>query len=228
MDQPPARRFDLARRHNWERVDDSDDTEFYHDPRLVVHVDDHFIAALGRFLLEHLPPDGRILDLMSSFRSHLPAGYQPGYVVGHGLNEAELRANHQLNEYLLQDLNRDPRLPFEAGSFDAVLNTVSVQYLRRPVEVFREVGRVLRPGGLYIVSFSNRMFPTKAVQLWRDLDEAGRVRLVRQYFEESGCFQPPQVYQDLDTRHHHGSVWAALFAAKDPVYIVWSSKKSGD
>ncbi|MDB5078286.1 MAG: hypothetical protein JWP00_210 [Chloroflexi bacterium] len=218
--------YNLAQSSNWERVDESLDTRFYQDPRLVVHVDEHFIASLGRFYTDRLPEGGVILDLMSSYKSHLPAEYNPGFVVGHGMNEIELQANDQLNKYFIQDLNRDPSLPFEANHFDSVLNTVSVQYLRRPVEVFREVGRVLKPGGVFIVSFSNRMFPTKAVALWRNLDEQGRVDLVQQYFNESKAFEAPQLFSDIDTRHHSGSIWASFYAAKDPVYIVWGIKKS--
>ena len=217
--------FNLAQPANWERVDESADSRFYLEPRLVVHVDDHFIATLGKFFAEKLPPGGVILDLMSSYKSHLPAEYNPGFVVGHGMNEIELQANDQLNQYFIQDLNRNPALPFEDTHFDAVLMTVSVQYLRRPLEVFKEVGRVLKPGGIYIVSFSNRMFPTKAVALWRSLDELGRVELVRQYFEESGAFAPVEVFTDIDTRHHSGSIFATFYASKDPVYIVWSRKK---
>lgn len=218
--------YNLAQSSNWERVDESLDTRFYQDPRLVVHVDEHFIASLGQFYTDRLPEGGVILDLMSSYKSHLPAEYNPGFVVGHGMNEIELQANDQLNKYFIQDLNRDPSLPFEANHFDSVLNTVSVQYLRRPVEVFREVGRVLKPGGVFIVSFSNRMFPTKAVALWRNLDEQGRVDLVQQYFNESKAFEAPQLFSDIDTRHHSGSIWASFYAAKDPVYIVWGIKKS--
>jgi SAM-dependent methyltransferase len=218
--------YNLAQSSNWERVDESLDTRFYQDPRLVVHVDEHFIASLGQFYTDWLPEGGVILDLMSSYKSHLPAEYNPGFVVGHGMNEIELQANDQLNKYFIQDLNRDPSLPFEANHFDSVLNTVSVQYLRRPVEVFREVGRVLKPGGVFIVSFSNRMFPTKAVALWRNLDEQGRVDLVQQYFNESKAFEAPQLFSDIDTRHHSGSIWASFYAAKDPVYIVWGIKKS--
>ncbi len=217
--------FNLAQPSNWERVDESTDSRFYQDPRLVVHVDEHFIAVLGRFFAANLPPGGRILDLMSSYKTHLPAEYNPGFVVGHGMNEIELQANDQLNQYVIQDLNHNPVLPFEAVNFDAVINTVSVQYLRRPLEVFREVGRVLKPGGLFIVSFSNRMFPTKAVTLWRNLQEPERVALVRQYFEESRTFETPQVFTDIDTRHHSGSIFASFYASKDPVYIVWGIKK---
>lgn len=221
----PMRPFDLSRSANWKRVDESDDGNFYQDPRLVVHVDDHFIATLSRFYGQTLPSGAVILDLMSSYKSHLPADYQPGKVVGLGMNEAELKANRQLNEYTVQNLNQNPTLPYAAASFDAVLNTVSVQYLRRPIEVFREVGRVLKPGGLHILSFSNRMFPTKAVQIWRELGEPERVALVQQYFAESGTFEPPQVFTDVASRQAGNKLWASLFNTQDPVYIVWGAKK---
>ena len=221
----PERPFDLSRPTNWRRVDESDDGNFYTDPRLVVHVDDHFIATLTRFYAEKLPPNGVLLDLMSSYKSHLPTDYRATRVVGLGMNEVELRANGQLTEYGVQNLNKNPQLPFEDATFDAVLNTVSVQYLMRPVESFREVGRVLKPGGLYITSFSNRMFPTKAVQIWRELDEARRVSLVQQYFAEAGNFEPSQVFTDPDAGQSNG-LRSFFFAAHDPVYIVWAVKAS--
>jgi SAM-dependent methyltransferase len=217
-------RFNLTRRENWRRVDESNDGNFYDRPRLVVHVDDYFIATLGRFLAETLPPQAVILDLMSSYKSHLPVNYQAAKVTGLGLNEAELKANQQLTDYVIHNLNKQPQLPFEDNTFDVVLNTVSVQYLLHPVEVFREVGRVLKSGGLHIVSFSNRMFPTKAVEIWRELDEAQRVFLVMQYFNDSGAFAAPEVFTDID--RPGGRKWSAFFGGHDPVYIVWSRKKA--
>ena len=218
-------RFNLLRRENWRRVDESDDGNFYDQPRLVVHVDDHFIATLGRFLAEILPPQAVMLDLMSSYKSHLPAGYRPGKVTGLGMNEVELKANRQLDDYVIHNLNKQPQLPFEDNTFEVALNTVSVQYLLHPVEVFREVGRVLKPGGMHIVSFSNRMFPTKAVEIWRELDESQRVFLVMQYFNDSGAFEPAQVFTEID-RRGGGGLWPALFGGNDPVYIVWGRKKA--
>ncbi len=220
-----TKQFNLKHPLAFERVDESEDENFYNDPRLVVHVDDHFIGTLGKYYAQHLPPQAEILDLMSSYKSHLPASYKATRVVGLGMNEVELKANKQLTEYVVQNINKTPDLPFTNASFDAVLNTVSVQYLTNPVEVFKEVGRVLKPGGIYVVSFSNRMFPTKAVRIWRDLLEAGRVRLVQQYFEDSGLFEPAELYEDIDARHHSGGILAQLFNAKDPVYILSAKRK---
>ncbi len=212
--------FDLSKRQNWQRVDESDDGKFYVDPRLVVHVDEHFIARIGRYFVEHLPPRATVLDLMSSYKTHLPPAYAKGQVIGLGMNAVEMKANNQLDEFSVQNLNKNPKLPFADASFDAVLNTVSVQYLTNPLAVFQEVGRVLKPSGQHIVSFSNRMFPTKAVEIWRESSEEERVLLVEQYFAESGMFEPAEVFEEIDRKHHSGSLLATLFGASDPVYIV--------
>ncbi|HUP26928.1 MAG TPA: methyltransferase domain-containing protein, partial [Chloroflexia bacterium] len=135
------------------------------------------------------PPGGDILDLMSSWVSHLPPDVSYGRVVGLGMNMEELEANPRLTERMVQDLNHNPELPFEDASFDGAAICVSIQYLTRPVEVLREVARVLRPGAPLVVTFSNRCFPTKAVMLWQRLDDEGHVTLVKHYLEEAGLVQ---------------------------------------
>jgi len=159
------------------RQDDGDDLDFYAPPRLVTHIDERAAAALTRYYAEAIPPGAIVLDLMSSWVSHLPAGLVTREVIGHGMNATELDANPRFDRWFIQDLNRDPVLPLSGASVDAVLCCVGVQYLTRPIEVFAEVRRVLRPGGRVIVSYSNRCFPTKAVRIWRSLDEAGRASL---------------------------------------------------
>jgi len=223
-----ARPFDLSKPQNWRKADESNDDNFYVDPRLVVHVDEHFIETLGQYFAEHLPPQATILDIMSSYKTHLPATYPRGKVYGLGMNQAEMQANNQLNEVIVQNLNLNPKLPYPDATFDAVLNTVSVQYLVKPLEVFREVGRVLKPGGQYIVSFSNRMFPTKAVQIWRDANEPARLALVEQYFNETGLFEPPEFFEEIDSKSQGqgGNFWSMLFTPKDPVYILNGKKRA--
>ncbi len=218
-----ARQFDLTRPQNWQKEDSSNDNNFYTMPRLVAHVDDNFIDTLGKYFLEHLPPRATVLDLMSSYLTHLPPEYERGKVTGLGMNGVEMQANLQLNEHVVQNLNDNPKLPFPDNTFDAVLNTVSVQYLINPVEVFREVGRVLKPGGQYLVSFSNRMFPTKAVRIWRASSEEERILLVAQYFNETGLFEEPEVFVKVD--QNGSNFWSSLFSAKDPVYIINGKKK---
>lgn len=168
------------------RWDQGDDTEFYVEPRLVVHIDDPAIAALGRYFATALPNNGVILDVMSSWRSHLPANFAKQRLVGLGLNQVELNENPQLDERIVHNLNAKPALPFADATFDAAIVTVSIQYLTRPVEVFREVRRCLKPGAAFHVAYSNRMFPTKAVELWKALGDRQHGTLIERYFALAG------------------------------------------
>lgn len=170
----------------FDRIDEGDDGAFYAPPRLVTHIDDAAIAALTECYRGLLPEGGAVLDLMSSWVSHLPPETSLGECVGHGMNAEELAANPRLTRWFVQDLNRDPALPLEDAHFDAALCCVSVQYLQRPVEVFAEVRRVLRPGAPFVVSFSNRCFWTKAVAIWRSLDIPRQAGLVGLYAERAG------------------------------------------
>jgi SAM-dependent methyltransferase len=176
----------------FDRMDDTPDGDFYRVPRLVAHIDPGTIEALTAYYAEALADADAVLDLMSSWISHLPAMPRFSRVAGLGMNEVELAANSRLSERVVHDLNADPRLPFESGSFDAVLNAVSVQYLTRPVEVFAEVARVLRPGGLSIVAMSHRCFPTKAIRAFHVLPRDGRLDLVSRYHAMAGGFDPAE------------------------------------
>jgi SAM-dependent methyltransferase len=171
------------------RVDDSEDELFYSMPRFVVHIDDGAIAKVGELYAQLLPQGGAILDLMSSWRTHLIEHVRPSRVVGVGLNRAEMDDNPQITEVVIHNVNTNPRLPFDDAQFDGAIMTVSVQYLIHPVQTFSEVGRVLKPGAPFIVTFSNRMFPTKAVAIWQYLEERDRVGLVGRYFKDSGAFE---------------------------------------
>ena len=153
---------------------------------MVTHIDEPATQALTAHYRATLPADGILLDLMSSWVSHLPPEVAFTEVIGHGMNAEELRANPRLTRSFVQNLNRTPILPLEAGSCDAALCCVGVQYLQRPLEVFAEIHRVLRPDAPFIVSFSNRCFPTKAVAIWRSLDDNGHAALVRLYLERTG------------------------------------------
>jgi hypothetical protein len=168
------------------RLDEDDDEAFYEPARLVLHIDHGAVAALTRCYREVLPADGVLLDLMSSWVSHLPKDVDYAEVIGHGMNAEELAANPRLTRRFVQNLNRDPVLPLADASIDAAMICVSIQYLRRPLAVLREVARVLRPDGSLVVGFSNRCFWTKAVAVWRSLDDAGHVRLVETYLAQAG------------------------------------------
>ncbi|WP_119066780.1 class I SAM-dependent methyltransferase [Rubrobacter indicoceani] len=168
------------------RQDESPDESFYGQPRFVTHIDDRAIAAVTQLYREYFPPGGSVLDLMSSWVSHLPEEVEYGRVVGLGMNEAELSRNPRLSDYAVRNLNRDPTLPFGDDEFDGCGICVSIDYLTRPVGVLREVSRVLKPGAPLVVTFSNRCFPTKAVAVWHTLDDAGHVRLVSDYLAAAG------------------------------------------
>ncbi len=195
----------------FDRVDPSPDEHFYGRPRLVTHIDREAIRAVGR-LYDELGIDGDVLDLMSSWISHFPR--TPRRLVGLGMNESELRANRQLAEWVVRDLNVEPTLPFADETFDHALCSVSVDYLVRPVRIFTEVGRVLRPGGLFVITFSDRCFPTKAIRGWLETDDAGHVAIVRRYFELSERFGAVEAQLRTDPQHEG-----------DPLYGVWARRR---
>lgn len=198
----------------FDRVDESDDSIFYRDPRLVTHIDDATIAALTDYYREAIPPGGAVLDLMSSWISHLPAEVTYAEVVGHGMNQAELDANPRLDATLVQDLNVEPHLPFADARFDAVLIAVSVQYLTRPVAVFAEVARVLRPGARLVVATSHRCFPTKAVRAFHVLDPVDRIRLLMGCCADAGGFGNVEFVDRSPPR-------------ADPLWLVAATRDSG-
>ena len=168
------------------KIDAEEDELFYEPPRLVNHIDDGAIAALTQFYRGVLPAGGVLLDLMSSWVSHLPRDVSYAEVIGHGMNTTELAANPRLSRWFVQNLNRDPQLALPEAGLDAAMICVSVQYLQQPVAVLREVLRVLRPGAPLVISFSNRCFWTKAVATWRVLDDGGHARLVERYLRHAG------------------------------------------
>jgi hypothetical protein len=180
-----------------QKLDSGNDREFYSVPRFVTHVDEGFIDRLTTLYRERLKPEMHIFDMMSSWVSHLPDELTFEHVEGHGLNEAELAKNPRFNHYFVQNLNQELKLPLADNSFDAVLNTVSVQYLQYPEAIFAEVNRILKPNGIAIFSFSNRMFYHKAIAAWRDASESDRVKLVEGYFQSVPGFSPPEVVSQI-------------------------------
>jgi len=170
----------------FDKEDRGNDLAFYAPPRLVTHIDATAIAALTALYRDVLPDHARILDLMSSWVSHLPDDRDYAEVVGHGMNTDELAANPRLQRCIVQNLNADPILHLDTDAFDAALCCVGVQYLQQPYAVFAEIRRVLAPGAPFVVSYSNRCFPTKAVAVWRSLDMGGQAALIRHYMERAG------------------------------------------
>lgn len=194
------------------RQDESDDTDFYSFERFVTHIDEGAIDAVGDLYgeLGLATDETSVLDICSSWISHFPT--KPGRLVVTGMNAAELDANQMADEWIVADLNSDPSLPFEDASFDAVTCAVSVDYLTRPLEVFGEVARVLRPGGKFVCTFSNRCFPTKAIRGWLSTDDRGRCSIVGTYFDLTEGFGEPVIqHRNPETR-------------TDPLYAVWAER----
>ena len=210
------------------RLDETEDAVFYSRDRFVSHLDTLALSTVerlvGTLVVEEKPV---VLDLMASWDSHLPATLEPGRVVGLGLNENELKANDALDEYVVHDLNLDPRLPFDDEAFDVVVNTVSVDYMTRPIEVFLETARVLKPGGLHLVIFSNRLFPPKAVRLWREASEEERVLLVEEFFRQTGAFGETSLFVSKGKPRPKDDKYAHTGVPSDPVYAVYADKKGG-
>lgn len=198
----------------FERMDDSEDTLFYAAPRKVVHIDEPAIRAAGQMIAATFAPNGVLLDLMSSWRSHLPAGFAKQKLIGLGLNAEEMADNPDLDEYVVHNVNADPRLPFADASFDGVVITVSIQYLTHPLEIFAEVQRVLKNGCPFLVLFSNRMFPTKAVRVWQSLHDGQRARLIEAYFQTAGGYEDA-VFADVSPQT----------GITDPLYAVCARKR---
>lgn len=192
----------------FERVDSGPDAGFYSSPRFVTHIDEGAVAAVGA-LYDELHIGGDVLDLMGSWVSHFRT--PPAALTVLGLNEEELAANRDATATVVHDLNDHPILPFDTGVFDAVVCCVSIDYLLRPVEVFREVCRVLRPGAPFVCTFSNRLFPTKAIRGWLAASDDGRAEIVAAYFRASAGWSD-SVIERRTPDGHRG----------DPLFAVWA------
>lgn len=191
------------------RQDESSDAEFYAFDRFVTHIDDAAIATIGK-LYDELELTGDVLDICSSWISHFATS--PEHLAITGMNAAELAGNEAADEWSVCDLNDEPELPYEDASFDAVTCAVSVDYLTQPLDVFAEVARVLRPGGRFVCTFSNRCFPTKAIRGWLSTDDPGRCAIVGAYFDLTDGFSDPVI------EHRNPGV------RTDPLYAVWAER----
>jgi SAM-dependent methyltransferase len=211
------------------RLDESDDRVFYTLDRFVSHLDEVALETakkiIGTLLVEENPV---ILDLMAGWDSHIPERLRPSRIVGLGLNENELNRNNVLSEYVIHDLNNVPRLPFPDNTFDAVINTVSVDYMTKPFQVFKDVGRILKPGGLFLVIFSNRMFPEKAVEIWRRSNEEERILLVEDFFREAGLFEKTTLFVSRGKPRPANDKYADRGIPSDPIYALYAEKQGSD
>ncbi len=208
------------------RKDRQPDDRFYASPRLVHHLDDTARDMVADLYKRFVHDGMQVLDLMSSWVSHLPRTVKPGSVSGLGMNRTEMAQNPVLSETCVHDLNAMPQLPFDSDRFDVAICTVSVEYLTQPIAVFKEVARVLKPGGSFVVSFSNRWFPPKVVRIWEQLHEFERIGLVLEYFIRSGAFQELGTHSMRGLPRPRNDKYAGELPLSDPVYAVWGRKPS--
>ena len=216
------------REGDFSRLDEREDHIYYGQDRFVGHLDSLALSTvesiIGQLIVEERPV---ILDLMASWDSHLPEAVNPAKTVGLGLNENELHKNEALSERIVHDLNKNPVLPFPDNSFDVVLNIVSIDYLTKPVDVFVEVGRVLKPGGLHLVIFSNRFFPEKVVKVWRESGEEERIIMVQKLFDMVEAFEGPRVFLSKGRPRPKTDKYAHLPIPATPFMRCMPRKKEG-
>ena len=168
------------------KIDVADDQIFYQHPRYVHHLSDSFRTRLKNLYSNYLLNHYVILDLMSSWVSHLPQGITYKKVIGHGMNEAELSSNQRLDSYWIQNLNQNQNIPIESSSIDAGLVVAGWQYLQYPERVALELSRIIKTDSLLIISFTNRAFWTKAPNIWTHSSEDGRIEYVSRVLTANG------------------------------------------
>jgi SAM-dependent methyltransferase len=208
----------------FERADENEDRVFYDRPRLVNHIDDAAIRVISGLYGRLISPQSEVLDLMGSWTSHLPENLGLKSLTVLGMNLDELSANARASARVVHDLNRRPALPFEDGRFNAVICTVSVEYLIRPFEVFDDVARVLKAGGRFILTFSNRWFPPKVTHIWTELHEFERMGMVLEYFLNSGKYRNLETYSLRGLMRPQNDKYYGQIHYADPVYAVWGQK----
>lgn len=220
LQKPLAHGTDFYHQGAFDRHDPMKDMVFYRQQRMVAHIDQSASEEIAHIYGRDLQPGMRVLDLMSSWQSHLPADIESLNVTGLGMNRAELDANPRLEQRLVHDLNQDSRLPFADNSFDVTLCSLSIEYLIDPLSVLREVVRVTRPGGRLVVSFSNRCFPSKAIALWNELHPFERVGLVLDLFLRTGGLVDVETESLQGQPRDADDLYAGQLAQGDPVFVV--------
>jgi hypothetical protein len=205
------------------RENEDKDTLFYEKPRLVTHTDKTALSVIQTVYGKFLKNGMKVLDLMSGWKSHIPKNVWLKSLVGLGLNKKEMESNDQLTGYSIHNLNKYPRLPFNDKEFDAVICTVSVEYMTTPLEVFQDVARILKPGGHFVVTFSNRLFPPKVINIWTELHEFERVGLVLEYFLQSKRYTNLETYSMRGLPRPQNDKYYIESTLSDPIYAIWGT-----
>lgn len=235
MPMNPSLKENLAQRvrsfyqkDDFSRTDETPDDLFYEKPRFVEHLDSTALDTVTKVIEKLVMEDNPVvLDLMASWDSHLPQKLNPAKVIGLGMNAEELKTNQALDRFVVQDLNKKTILPFDDAYFDLVLNTVSVDYLTNPEAIFKEVARVLKPGGLFLIFFSNRWFEPKVTRIWRNASESERICLVEQWLADSGLFDEANTFVQKGLERPKDDKYAHTGLPSDPVIAVWAERKGG-
>jgi SAM-dependent methyltransferase/FKBP-type peptidyl-prolyl cis-trans isomerase 2 len=208
----------------FKREDERPDDRFYQQPRFVNHIDEHAVKMVSGIYDRFLQDDMHVLDLMSSWTSHIPDRLNLKKFTGLGLNQKELNKNARLTERIVQDLNQNPILPLETGSYDAVICSLSIEYLIHPFDVFKEIARVLKSDGNFIITFSNRCFPSKVTRIWKELHDFERMGLVLEYFLQSGLYKDLHTYSIRGLPRPTNDKYFSEERLSDPIFAVWGTK----
>lgn len=209
---------DFAGPDAFSREDEAPDIEFYAQPRKLIHIDTVCARRIQALYRTVLPENARVLDLMAGWRSHLPDTVQSA--VGLGMNAEELADNPQLAERIVKDINADPTLPFADASFDALVCTVSFEYLTQPHQIVAEARRVLKPGGMFAVTLSNRYFPPKVIKLWTQLHPMERMAWVGTLIKQAG-FRKVETYIERGLKRPRDDRYADTLTESDPLFATW-------
>jgi SAM-dependent methyltransferase len=211
----------------FQRKDPGPDTEFYATDRFVHHIDDRARQNLAALYQNFIQPGDTVLDLMAGWESHIPDTIKPLSLHGIGLNKNELVHNTALTAHTIQDLNTHPALAFNDHVFDSAVCSLSVEYLTDPLAVFKEVARVLKPGGPFIVSFSNRWFPEKAIGVWENLHDFERLGLVTDYFLDAERYDAISTISSRGYPRPCDDDYFPQLRLSDPLYAVIGHARNG-
>tara|TARA_Y100001968_G_C19149994_1_gene615706 strand:- start:39 stop:692 length:654 start_codon:yes stop_codon:yes gene_type:complete len=199
-----------------QKEDNKDDEIFYSNPRFVYHLDKSFRNRLTSLYSEYLKPNTILLDLMSSWVSHLPENITFKKVLGHGLNKIELAANKRLDEYWVQNFNKDQILPLEDSSVDYCTLVAGWQYLQYPELISSELKRIIKPNGQLIISFSNRAFWQKSPRIWVEGSSLDRANYISAILVSQGWNVPTRIVDE----NTQAKLFGFFNQQNDPFYAI--------
>ncbi|MCX8033714.1 MAG: methyltransferase domain-containing protein [Thermodesulfovibrio sp.] len=215
--------FEIENPDSFKREDEGEDTNFYKEPRITTHIDSKAHENLLDLYTKILPKKGKVLDLMSSYQSHIPKN-EYLKVIGLGLNEEEMRQNIRLSDFFVHDLNKETKLPFGDEEFEVIVCDLSIEYVVNPIELINEVKRILKKGGIFTVSFSNRYFPTKVIKLWIDLHEFERMGYVLELLLRTEGFINFKTFSIRGFMRPYEDKYFGCSFLSDPIYLVYAQK----